>query len=660
MTDHEHARNPRSYYSATLFDFQRTSTPEILGALLAGNPTVEGQQRDAWTAQIAILKEALYPFHDGYLHFEFKIPRVGRRADVVILISGIVFAIEFKVGANHFLRADLDQAEGYAVDLKNFHLASHNAPIVPILVATSAPDVKPVLCARTDLVYEPVKANGGNLGPIIAETVDAIDSDPLDPAYWSDAPYSPTPTIIEAATHLYANHDVTEIAQSGAAAENLAVTAASIQAIIDLSRASKRKSICFVTGVPGAGKTLVGLNIATADADGETEDLAVYLSGNGPLVTVLREALARDESERTGGRIGESRRRVERFIQNIHHFRDDALESLQPPAEHVAVFDEAQRAWDEPNTSKFMRQKKNQPDFNQSEPEFLIEYMDRHQDWCVIVALVGGGQEINSGEAGLPGWFDALATSFEEWDVYFSPQLHQIEFDGGKADFGLLAKGARNVEERPGLHLSTSMRSFRAERLSHMVHHVIANDSDGASRELEEFRSKFPLKITRDLELAKSWIVEKSRGFESFGLVASSGGLRLRPDGIFVKNDFDASNWFLSGRDDVRSSYFLETVATEFDIQGLELDWVLLAWDADLRHTGQRFEHFEFSGTKWNRRKAAEGKQFLENAYRVLLTRARQGMVIFVPNGNAGDRTRSPEFYEETYRYLLRCGFEEI
>ncbi|CAN5326588.1 DUF2075 domain-containing protein [soil metagenome] len=651
----------RAYYEASVLDFLRTSADEVIGAITTAAHAVEELQKHAWLQQIKILKSALNVFPEARIYFEFQIPRVGRRADCVLVHHGVIFILEFKVGGTEYLKADMAQAEGYAIDLKNFHEGSRAAPIVPILVATKAPDEQDSLVAGRDQVFQTLRANAGNLAQIIY-AADEIDAEFLDARAWGASRYAPTPTIIEAATHLYANHDVREITQSGASAENLSLTSNAVLAIVESSRRSRRKSICFVTGVPGAGKTLVGLNIATSPGTEVTGDetLAVYLSGNGPLVSVLREALARDEALRLGIPKSHARRKTERFIQNIHHFRDDALKSEAAPIEHVVVFDEAQRAWNRTETSKFMQQKKGQPDFDFSEPEFLIGVMDRHDDWCVIVALVGGGQEINSGEAGLTGWYDALQRSFPTWDIYYSESLSQSEYDGAGDDFMSLATSDRVVISEPGLHLSTSMRSFRARRLSHMIHHVIANAPATAQLEAVKLRDEYPMRITRSLTEAKAWIRAQSRAHESRGLVASSGGMRLRPHGVYVKNEFDPAVWFLNPQEDVRASYFLETVATEFDIQGLELDWVLVAWDADLRHNGDQFEHFKFTGTRWNRRNSLEEKQFLENAYRVLLTRARQGLVIFIPEGHEDDVTRRPAFYDKTFEYLLECGFQSL
>jgi DUF2075 family protein len=413
-----------------------------------------------------------------------------------------------------------------------------------------------------------------------------------------------------------------------------------------------------VTGVPGAGKTLVGLNVATSNTSSSADEHAVFLSGNGPLVEVLREALARDQVDRGDATsMVEASRRVAQIIQNIHHFRDEYLQVSEiPPIEKVVIFDEAQRAWDLHSTSKFMNQKRGQMDFVQSEPEFLISVMDRHQDWCVIVALIGGGQEINTGEAGLDGWIEALGRRFREWDVYFSNKLVQPEYAGRDVSFNSL----NCASSEPCLHLATSMRSFKAEKLSHMVHYLIHNEPSKASELYQQFNTKFPIRVTRNLQRAKAWINAHARGTETKGLIASSNGIRLKPEGIFVKNRLAAADWFLNDPDDVRSCHFLEDVATEFDIQGLELDWCLVGWDADYRYKENLFEHWKFAGTKWKKRQQDEQKRYLENAYRVLLTRARQGMVIFVPQGDDNDLTRRLAFYDETFSYLKRCGIEVL
>jgi DUF2075 family protein len=656
----------RAYYAATIADFLTASPDAIIGQITQHHSqNLEHLQTGAWASQIDILQSALKTLNAGHILFEVQIPRMGRRADVVLIVHDIIFVIEFKVGAKHATPQDLRQAHGYAIDLHHFHEGSHDKTIVPLLLATEAASKVFCLPAQLEHVYAPLCANAGNLLALITYCVSHIPApQAIDYQTWQQSAYKPTPTIIEAAQALYSNHNVADIARSDAGAQNLHLTSQAIQDIVHAARINRRKTICFVTGVPGAGKTLVGLNIATSSTHLDDDEHAVFLSGNGPLVEVLTEALARDSVQRDPGSTkAHQLRSAEAKIQNIHKFRDESLKDLnKAPPERVVIFDEAQRAWDLENTAKFMNQKRGQKDFIQSEPEFLISVMDRHTDWCVIVALIGGGQEINTGEAGLQGWVDALAKQFSGWDVHYSDKLTQIEYAGRNVNFSAIA----HAKPQASLHLATAMRSFRAEKLSHMVHYLIHNQPTKARACYQEFKHKFPIKITRNLATAKAWIKQQARANETKGMIASSGAIRLKPEGIFVKNRLSAADWFLNPQDDIRSCHFLEDVATEFDIQGLELDWCLLGWDADYRYhktdgtqDGQ-FEHWKFTGTSWKRRQQEEQQRYLENAYRVLLTRARQGMVIFVPQGDAEDATRLPEYLDGTFEYLLSCGVEVL
>jgi len=649
----------RAYYSGNMLSFLNESPASIIGTITQNHPQqIEHLQTGAWGKQIEILQTEFSSLTEGEVFFEFLIPRMGRRADVILLYKNLIFVLEFKVGESNYPAQDLRQAHSYALDLSHFHEGSHEKIIIPVLVATEAEDVFLIISKSKDYVYEPLKVNKSNIKYLINNCTENIKDQPsLDHLKWIKSSYKPTPTIIEAAQALYANHEVDDISRNDAGATNLNITSKKIKEIIHYSNTNKQKSICFVTGVPGAGKTLVGLNIATSNSDSKDAEFSVFLSGNAPLVEVLREALVRDKVERKEARTkAEAQSEVHSFIQNVHHFRDDALKDHNAPPEKVVIFDEAQRAWDKHHTSKFMRQKRGQEGFDQSEPDFLIEVMNRHQDWCVIIALIGGGQEINSGEAGISGWLDALDNKFADWNVYYSNQLTQKEYAGGVDTQRL--ETLTNYHQESSLHLDTSMRSFKAEKLSHMIHHIIANDAIEANNYYQQFKNKFSIKITRNLQQAKQWIRNRSRGNETKGLIASSGAVRLKPEGVFVKNRLSAAYYFLNNSEDIRSCHFLEDVATEFDIQGLELDWCLVSWDADLRYIENKFEHWEFKGTKWNRRNQKEKKQYLENAYRVLLTRARQGMIIYIPTGDSDDETRRPEYYDETYNYLVTCGLE--
>lgn len=655
---------PRAYYVATVEVFL-AATPETVLGTLTGNSdmAVKPAQRDAWLEEIGILKATL-PGLAGTLFLEFNIPRMGRRIDAVLVSGAGIFVIEFKVGENDYYRKDIDQVWDYALDLKNFHQASHGAAILPILVATAAGAADQTLpLPHEDLVYPPAMSNARGLRGVIDMGLRSIAGDTLNGMNWGSAPYHPTPTIIQAAQNLYAQHSVDAIARHDAGARNLRATSRRIEELVDEARQQGRKVICLVTGVPGAGKTLVGLNVATKRRDPQKSTHAVFLSGNGPLVAVLREALTRDEvmrRRRLGdrvrkGNVGES---VKAFIQNVHHFRDEALRDNRPPIDHVVIFDEAQRAWDREKTAIFMRTKKKRPDFTKSEPEFLISYLDRHEDWAVVVCLVGGGQEINTGEAGIGAWLDAINSAFPQWHVYISPELSDSEYAAGRAIESVRARP--DVHFDRDLHLAVSMRSFRAENVSGFVKAILDCEADLARDAYARLRRRYPIALTRDLARARRWIREHARGSERYGLVASSEAQRLKPHAIDVRVSIDPVHWFLNDRQDTRSSYYLEDAATEFQVQGLELDWVCVTWDGDFRFTDSGWAFHSFWGSGWRNIHKEEKRNYLRNAYRVLLTRARQGMVIFVPQGVTDDPTRQPAFYDPTFDYLSSLSIPVI
>ncbi|MDL2169965.1 MULTISPECIES: DUF2075 domain-containing protein [Asaia] len=639
----------RAYLSLDKTELDAASDEALLGRLASELPfSVEQTQRGAWIYQIRHLRRLLQAFPTAHAFMEFLIPRMGRRADLVLLLHGIVFVIEYKIGAKYLSRGDLDQVYGYALDLKNFHETSHTLPVVPIAVATSwqAPST-PEYRSDDDGLLKPIALGENDLERAIREISNLNTTPAIDPLRWEAGRYQPTPTIIEAAQALYHGHSVHSISRSEAGAENLTQTAQYVARVIENAKREHRKMICFITGVPGSGKTLAGLNLATDRQRAHAEEHAVFLSGNGPLVEVLREALTVDavkaakEKNKDSSKVRE-RRRAEAFIQNIHHFRDEALNCVSPPAEKVVVFDEAQRAWDVEQTSKFMQQKRGQSGFSMSEPAFLLSVMDRHPDWCVVVCLVGGGQEINTGEAGIDEWLRALEGIFPHWRVHLSPELTYESV-------------LPNRELAAPLHLSTSIRSFRAERLSEFISYAVAGDAARA-RQVRQGLTRFPLLVTRDLEAARRWLRAKRRGQERSGLLASSNAVRLRPCGLFVKAKIEPQHWFLGPHDDVRSSDALEDVGTEFETQGLELDWTCVCWDLNYRREGHAWTSFQFKGTRWQRVNDSARQRYVANAYRVLLTRARQGMIIFVPEGSPEDVTRPERAYDEVYEFLLGCG----
>lgn len=696
----------RYFYKATINEFISAFEESIFGQIAIKDEGDSGkEQKFAWAEEIDIMKQVVRPWKDEYAEiiFEYSIPRLGKRIDVVLLLRGIVFTIEFKAGQNTYLQSDMEQVLDYALDLKNFHLDSHHRTIVPILVATDAVDTSHELffSVYNDKIYNPLMSNVSSLQSIINQVLEreyAQPSDEDDICNWAISRYSPTPTIIEAASALYQNHSVEDITRHEAAGAALEETTQFVLDVIQKSKQNGEKSICFVTGVPGAGKTLVGLNVAIQqsvkeeNAPEEERNLAVYLSGNGPLVKVLTAALAKDkqQKEQKKGKkcnLSDAKREVSQFIQIIHRYRSNMLAKIKLPiengklvidesksiahktaghgeVEHVAIFDEAQRSWDLEHLAGWLARggsrggMKKVPDFPMSEAEFLIWSLDLRKDWAVIVCLVGGGQEINTGEAGIGEWIRAVNETFPDWKVYLSKHLTDREYaEGNVAELVANNKNAQQVDQ---LHLAVSMRSFRAEKLSNFVHYILDRDVERAKNLYQEFKDKYPFLLTRDINTAKKWLETTARGSERYGIVVSSQAYRLKPLAIDVRLQPDVEHWFLADKMDVRSSLFLEDVATEFDIQGLELDWTCLVWDGDFRYTPQGWDHNAFKGSKWQKIRQTDAQSYQLNAYRVLMTRARQGMIICVPKGNPDDHTRQPEFYDGTYEYLKSLGIEEI
>ncbi len=681
----------RFFYQSEIAPFLSLSTDEIFGVMVqADEMDTAATQKFAWSQEIEIMKNLLRPYaqEEGRILFEYTIPRLGKRIDVVLLLRERIFVIEFKAGEENFLHQDIDQVLDYALDLKNFHQGSVDRAIIPVLVATesTAYSTNCQISHYDDGIYEPLLTNAEHLSDVVelilAEHLN-VHSYQVAMSDWARSRYAPTPTIIEAARSLYLNHSVEDITKHESEGAQLDSTTQYVQEVIRSTKEQGGKSICFVTGVPGAGKTLVGLNVAVQQETGQ--DLAVYLSGNGPLVQVLTEALTRDkqaQEKAKGNKITkkEAEREVKRFIQIIHRYRDNMLQKVKledgnlvidptkelrdqtagyGEVENIAIFDEAQRSWDKEHIANWLKRKKGFADFPMSESEFLIWSLDQRPDWAVIVCLVGGGQEINTGEAGIGEWIRALNEAFPQWNIYISSQLTAKEYAEGHVK-DLLANNPK-VTYSDHLHLGVSMRSFRAESLSHIVHYILDGDIDKARDTYTQIADRYPIILTRALSKAKAWLRERARGNERYGLLVSSKAYRLKPLAIDVRCKPDTVHWFLDDINDVRSSLFLEDAASEFDVQGLELDWTCLVWDGDLRRQDNDWAFYEFSGgTKWNRINKEDRKSYLINAYRVLLTRARQGMVICVPEGSTDDPTRQPAFYDGTYEYLKLLGIKEI
>ena len=706
----------RCLYNSNFKEFLELDESSILGTLC---DRYHGESltttREAWKTEISILKQIFPNFcEDDKVIFEYDIPRLGKRIDVVLLINGIIFCLEFKVGESKILEADIDQVLDYALDLKNFHKFSQDNLIVPILVATnyrkSSTNIQ--MSIYDDRIVNPLVSGEKDLLDLINNVLEKFPNEKDVDENWIISPYAPTPTIIEAAKTLYENHSVENITRHEADNVSTDRTISYILNVIKDSKENKKKSICFVTGVPGAGKTLVGLDVAIKQTyQGQDEPVegesAVYLSGNGPLVAVLNEALAIDNYKKCQNnnikkKMSDSRREVSKSIQMIHRYRDNMLAKIKNPVEngileidpnkavendtagygeveHVAIFDEAQRSWTHKRLADYLKRggtygnKLKVPNFPMSEAAFLIWSLDQRKDWATIVCLVGGGQEINTGEAGISEWIKALNELFSHWNVYISPKLTEKEYAEGKVNE--LLKDNQNVVYSEDLHLSVSLRSYRAEKLSAFVHTLLSFDSNAKQLYLE-IKDKYPIVLTRDMDKARRWLHEKVRGTERTGVLVTKESARFKPLGVHVlqSGDENAVHWFLEDKSDTRSSNYLEDAATEIQVQGLELDYTCLLWDADMRYDNGKWRFFRFNGkTNWvEQTPTTEGKQelmkYMLNAYRVLLTRARAGMVICIPKGNPNktlsgfyeDSTRLPEFYDGTYNYLKSLGIEEF
>ena len=641
-------------YESSVNEFKNEDNNYILGELTKNyNFELGDLQKNAWISQINILNEQLSPIDNGDIIFEYTIPRMGSIIDNVLLIDGLVFIIEFKVGETEYKKADLDQLENYIKILKNYHYESRNNILIPILVATEAETTNNQFELHENNIFTTLKANKENLYDIISKICEEYKTD-NDLSNWSKSKYAPTPSILEAARKLYETHEVEDIKTYSSDDLFLAETEQSIDEIITNSKNNNQKSIIFLTGVPGAGKTLIGLNTATKRSVTDDEP-AVFLSGNGPLVKVLQEALARDSSKRNNITKNAAKLKVISFIQPIHQFIDDAIDNDDVQHEKIVIFDEAQRAWTQDQTETFMKNKKQIENFGMSEPEFLISIMDRQKDWAVIICLVGQGQEINKGEAGINEWFKALSNKFQNWHIYASKK--SLDINNQFEDL--------TINDNDKLFLYSTIRSLDAPNLPNFIEYLLNNDKDKAINMLKEFNEEYPLYITRNLNAAKKWIKQETAEEADtirYGLLAQSNGLRLIPEGIFVKNNINQEAWFLNETEDVRSSNHLEIPATEFDIQGLEIDYAIMAWDANLRYIDGEFEYYNFKGTKWNKIRDTNEieRNYLINSYRVLLTRARRGMVIFVPDGDDEDATRPSEYYDGTYEYLKSIGITEL
>lgn len=643
-------------YQNNISDFLKADNETVVGHLAIGvtNHQLLMQQRTSWNHQVTFLKEALQHLpQDWQLILEYPIPRRSKRIDVILLSNDLIFVIEFKDKETKYTPDAISQVEDYSLDLRDFHKQSASLTIIPIVWASDAKEKSNRLFDNGDFVKPTLFSNRQNLHLTIKSAFEFYTNTTktqISSNEWNNSEYLPTPTIIEAAQHLFSGQNVREISRSHAGSENLTDTTNAILKAIKDAQDKDEKIICFITGVPGAGKTLAGLNIVHNVENHSGK--GIFLSGNGPLVKVLTEALARDNSKRNQISLVQSRREIA-FVQNVHQFLDFYHNNDQTPQDKIILFDEAQRAWNaEHSKRKFDR------DF--SEAEMLFNIMNRNDGWAVIVALIGSGQEINTGEAGLAEWGKTISEKFSNWRIYISPELK--EGTSNIANYKLFETAPTNlsITELPELHLKVSIRSYKAEKLSEWVVALLEDEPLKAEELLQNHLKDYPIFLTRNLETARKFLRNKNRGHRRTGIVASSGARRLKPFGLDVRAEIDVVKWFLNPKEDVRSSCFLELPATEFAVQGLELDWVGLCWGDDFRKEDSGWSFHAFNGTKWQLERQDARKQFIKNKYRVLLTRGREGLIIFIPEGSDNDHTRPNKNYDTTYEYLKQTGIKEL
>lgn len=650
----------KAYYCNSIPGFIQEKSDYIIGQLVRHSFEIGKDQSDAWDNQIRQLQNRLESCGmEGDIIFEYDIVRLGKRIDVILLIRHMVFSLEFKNGKDVYEAKDARQAEDYAIDIKNFHKESEDLYVCPILIATDAEKYKKPqsLGCYPDKQVHLQRENIETLVPKVQEISGKYGDDAhLDFEKWFNSPYHPTPTIIAAAVEAYTSHDISEIARSEAGQDNIDACEKELNEIIEYAKQNHKKCVCFVTGVPGAGKTLVGLDVVAKNLDKDKQNLSVYLSGNGPLVEVLRAALKQSAKERNivGKETDEA---INALIQGSYGFKRDNAMRSEPTVEHIMIFDEAQRVW---NAEK-MKSKHDEEEMAISEPSLLYKIMDRHQDWAVMVCLVGLGQDIYDGEVGINEWFECGINEYTNWEMFYSKdifsQVEDKQIDRKKIE------GCSRCHEKSALHLKTSIRSFRADKQCQFVDNLLDNNPEKTKEIYNQISEKYPVFITRNINTAKNWAKNQVRGSQRCGVLACSSAQRLKPEGIYVPKDIDVVNWFLAPSEDLRSSNKMEVVASEFKVQGLELDWAVVCWDLDLRRKNDHeWEYFNFRGTNWSHRNKPEQQRYLLNSYRVLLTRARQGMVIFVPAGvdEEEDATRKNECYDKIYDYLLECGIEPL
>jgi len=660
-----------AYYANSVGNF-RTTTPDDLELALT-RAYESDRYKDLMTAQLTAWRGQIQDLRDAFgqpslarfqpdkwgIAIEFVVPRKMGRIDAVLLMGSSILVLEFK--GERVDSSAADQAEDYCLDLLNFHEGSHGRTIYPVVVGRTGTDPR---VRRTQVFGElrpAVFVDSRGLGTWLATVAEQHRTEEqLSITEWNRGNYRPVPTIVEAAIGMFAEMQVEDIAKAGCDAINLTATVETIRRIIEDSSRSNKKTACFVTGVPGAGKTLAGLRLVHDSTLRElTGSDSVFLTGNLPLVKVLQAALARDSSRRRKAKLRASRRDPKTTINTILGYKREHTRTKDAPHEKIVVFDEAQRAWDAKRTAEYLTD--GSGEFSgYSEPALMLAILDR-QPWAALVALVGGGQEINRGEAGLSEWGRALTERFAHWSVAASPQALSGVYGAGAKLFEAEPSDRPNVVVHQNLHLDTPTRQFRGKTIAVWAEALLRGDARGC-RGILSANPEYPIGLTRSLATAKSWLDRMARGTERYGFIASSEAKRLRAEGLELPpaRADGVEHWFLQDKGDVRSSFQLEVAANEFQIQGLELDWTCLCWGGDFLRAGNSWQLKRLRGTSWQQIGQESARAYLVNSYRVLLTRARQGMLLFVPKGEDQDPTRPRGPLDATAEFLRECGAEPL
>lgn len=712
------------HISLKISDFLSISKEKFTGMLRN-----EDKQIQSWDIEYEHLRKVFQALNkEGRIIFEYGIPSLNFVIDVVVLMEGKIFVLEYKNGdsAIHYSLEDLKQCRNYALRLKYFHNKSNEKWIIPILVEMNAPAINFNQEKSEDIqVWSTLKCNRENLKDAFTMICEKckITCDNSWERSWEEGIYKATPTIIKAACDMWERNNVRGL-DSGESDKDTRLKAEDfVMEIVEQSKEQKKKSIVFVTGVPGAGKTLVGLGLSVRCQDYG----ASMLSGNDPLVKVLSTALRLDlEKQYKKGMLKDEIAKkyehakkqkksadrdketdsisVDALIRTAYAYKREIIESrlnweeksyvlrndADPGTQHVIIFDEAQRAW---TREKMLRpghagkkQWQDKDSWPFSEPGLLLWDMNQ-RDWGVLVCLVGGGQEINTGEAGIGEWMSALTTNpdLKNWQVYVSEKLFEPEYQRKAAD-GKTLKEHCDVLRSEGrlsknskcetLHLTTGQRSIRNNKVSDFVNNLLACNKEDARKLYEEIKATYKIYLTRDVNIAKNKLREmkKSGSYSEearMGMLMSSEAARLRPLGYEIKkvNEYlsKTPKWFLAPSEYICSSDFLEIALNEFFVQGLEVDYATVMWDADFRYDPiqKDWEYFCFNGeyNKWSKKdqpKQDIKRFYMKNAYRVILTRARLGMIIMVPEGDKNDSSRAKEFYDNTFEYLKEIGLEEL